>query len=363
MQNAVRAIFASASTHRLVGVGGNKRQHAGAALLSAMLTVTLVATFASAALWQQFRSVEIETAERGRQQSWLILTGALDWARLVLREDARSGDIDHLGEPWAVPLEEARLTNFLAVDGTTSDIERDAFLSGSITDMQSRFNLANLVEGSVKSDVGLASLRRLCELLDLAPQVFTTLSENYFLASKLPDGVSTASDFLQPQRIEQLTWLGIDAGTVALLAPHVTVLPTRSPVNLNTASALVIAASTPNLTVAEAEKLVAARERRQFSTIADAKKILANAEINFSEGSHSVSTRYFEVTGLLRLDQLTVSERSLVVREKLLISTVWRSRGAARDGAVRKSASPEVASREGASREGALPGSVTVNRP
>ena len=38
----------------------------GAALLSAMLTVTLVATFAAAALWQQYRSIEVEKAERGR---------------------------------------------------------------------------------------------------------------------------------------------------------------------------------------------------------------------------------------------------------------------------------------------------------
>lgn len=31
----------------------------GAALLMAMLTVTLVATFAAAAMWQQWRSVEV----------------------------------------------------------------------------------------------------------------------------------------------------------------------------------------------------------------------------------------------------------------------------------------------------------------
>ena len=44
----------------------------GAALLAAMLTVTLVATFAEAALWQQWRAVEVETAERPRLQSaWL----------------------------------------------------------------------------------------------------------------------------------------------------------------------------------------------------------------------------------------------------------------------------------------------------
>ncbi|MDP3206032.1 MAG: type II secretion system protein GspK, partial [Hydrogenophaga sp.] len=67
-----------------------------------MLTVTLVATLASAALWQQWRSTEVEQAERQRVQAGWILTGALDWARLILREDARSnqnsGNADHLGE-------------------------------------------------------------------------------------------------------------------------------------------------------------------------------------------------------------------------------------------------------------------------
>src|SRR3989442_3133622 len=91
-------------------------QQAGAALLAAMLTVTLVATFAAASLWQQWRSVEVEAAERSRVQSSWILTGALDWARLILREDARAGGADHLAEPWAVPLQEARLSTFLAAD-------------------------------------------------------------------------------------------------------------------------------------------------------------------------------------------------------------------------------------------------------
>ena len=48
----------------------------GAALLAAMLTVALVATFASAALWQQWRSVEVEAAERARVQSaWVLAAG------------------------------------------------------------------------------------------------------------------------------------------------------------------------------------------------------------------------------------------------------------------------------------------------
>ncbi len=88
----------------------------GAALLLAMMILTLVATLASGMVWQQSRSIQVEAAERARVQSAWILNGALDWARLILREDARSGGADHLGEPWATPLAEARLSTFLAAD-------------------------------------------------------------------------------------------------------------------------------------------------------------------------------------------------------------------------------------------------------
>ena len=93
-----------------------RRHERGAALLTAMVIVTLVATLAAAMVWQQWRAVQAETIERSRIQSAWILSGALDWARLILREDTRAGGPDHLGEPWAVPLAEARLSSFLAVD-------------------------------------------------------------------------------------------------------------------------------------------------------------------------------------------------------------------------------------------------------
>lgn len=337
------------------------RSQAGAALLAAMLTVTLVATLASAALWQQFRSLEVETAERGRLQSALILTGALDWARLILREDARSGGADHLAEPWAVPLEEARLSSFLAVDGVVADSERDAFLSGSIVDMQGRLNLSNLVDDGAQSATGMATFQRLFELLDLPPQLLATLTVNYVAASKkaavaaqsaagaggaataatatAPVATATAApvisasgeaaDFLLPQRLDQLTWLGLDAGLVAVLEPHVAVLPNRTPLNLNTASALVIAASTPGLDTAGAQKLVAARSRKHFTSLAEATRALGSSAISFTDGTHSVASRFFEVRGQLRLDQLTVFERSLVQRDGLNVRTLWRARGSA----------------------------------
>ena len=76
----------------------------GAALLTAMILVTVVATLAAGMLWQQWRALQVEAAERTQTQAQWLLQGAMDWSRMILREDARSGGTDHLNEPWAAPL-------------------------------------------------------------------------------------------------------------------------------------------------------------------------------------------------------------------------------------------------------------------
>ena len=79
------------------------RRSRGAALLIAMSLLVLVTTLAAGMVWQQHRAIQVEAAELSRTQSAWILNGALDWARLILREDARSGGPTALSEPWATP--------------------------------------------------------------------------------------------------------------------------------------------------------------------------------------------------------------------------------------------------------------------
>jgi len=318
-------------------------QQAGAALLAAMLTVTLVATFAAAALWQQWRSVEVETAERARVQSAWMLTGALDWSRLILREDARSGGADHLAEPWAVPLNEARLSSFLAVDqsagNTVSDTEREAFLSGQVSDLQARLNVTNLIDGGTVSEPTLVIFRRLFELLGLPPQPLDAMARQLLQASQAASRGAAGQAVtpltpLMPQRVEQLLWLGLPPEVLAVLRPHITLLPARTPVNVNTASAEVIYASTPGLDMVDAQKLVAARQRSHFRTLADANRQLGGRVGRFVDEQHSVATRYFEVRGRLRLDQVVVEERSVLQRDGLAVRTLWRDRGVVADWPV-----------------------------
>ena len=303
----------------------------GAALLAAMLTVTLVATFAATAMWQQWRSIEIETAERGRVQSAWILIGALDWSRLILAEDASGGSADHLAEPWAVPLEEARLSTFLAADRNVSQVEdastdtRDAFLSGHIIDLQSRLNLMALAVEGEENEEAQAQFSRLFRQLGLPAGELTLLSQ----ALRQAQDKDSANAPLLPQTLEQLTWLGVAPATVAALAPHVALLPDRhTRLNLNTADAPALMAGIEGLDPAGANKLIAVRQLQHFRTLSDTRALLGS-NVLIKEQLHGVSSNYFEVRGRLRLDDVTVYERSLVQRMGRTVKTIWRQRGAA----------------------------------
>ena len=305
------------------------RQH-GAALLSAMLTVTLVATFAAAALWQQYRSIEVEASERARVQVAWLLVGALDWSRLILRIDGRAGTTDHLAEPWAVALQESRLSTFLAADknntgGMTAEESVDAFLSGQMVDAQSHLNIYNLVDAGKVSPPDLAAFTKLFTLLDLPLTELDTLVINYKSAADIT--VINGAAPLMPQRVRQLTWLGLRASTVAKLMPYVSLLPERTTVNLNTAPAEVISATVPTLQLADAKLAVTTRERAHFVSIADAAKAVPALAGQLNEAQHSVATQFFEVLGRIRLEQTVVEEQSLVQRDNFgNVRTLWRER-------------------------------------
>jgi general secretion pathway protein K len=313
----------------------SRQAQRGAAILTAMLTVVLVASLASATLWQQWRAVEVETAERSRMQSAWVLVGALDWARLILREDGRKGGVDHLAEPWAVPLAQSRLSTFLAADRndtTASDDMQAAFLSGQIIDRQSRLNITNLVlDGKVHAPSRLA-FARLFNLLNLPEAELSTLTDQLRLAQAAPatGGAPNASDGpLLPQTVDQLAWLGWSASTIELLRPFITLLPVRTPVNLNTASAEVIYASVDGLEFADANRLVQVRSTTHFSDLAEVSKVLTKTTVQLNETQHSVKSSFFEIRGSLRIDQTEVQEQSVVQRDGLTVKTLWRQRGPA----------------------------------
>ena len=303
----------------------------GSALLTAMIIVTLIATLAAAMVWQQWRAVQVEAAERARAQSAWILAGALDWARLILREDARTGGADHLGEPWAVPLAEARLSTFLAADKDNSDDAPDAFLSGSITDAQSRYNLTNLVDQGKVLPLELAVLDRLCLSLGLGSDMATRIANGMRDASApLGSASVSATAPLLPRSVSQLTWLGIDAQAMRQLEPYVVVLPVRTAVNVNTAPREVLAAMIKELDLATAERLVQVRQRTPFKNLSEVQAQLSGLPA-LNPQQLAVASSFFEVRGRLRLEDRVLEQSSLVERRGLEIVPLQREREASRE--------------------------------
>lgn len=310
----------------------------GAALLSAMLVVALVATLASAALWQQWRQVNIEAAERGRSQTQWMMTGALDWTRLILREDALSGqdkNIDHLGEPWALPVQESKLSTFLSQDQQWHEGDPEVYLSGQITDAQSRMNVRNLIEDGRLSPDMLVRFVKLFQRLDvpvselsrLAAALQQALARSSPVAGTPP---GTADAPLMPQQTSQLVWLGLSPHSLAVLSPYITLLPVATPVNIHTAPAPVLEAMVPGLDAAGARQWVNQRERGPWATLDAARQALGPSGQGLDAKLHSLSSQFFEVRGRMRIDQVVQEELALVQRDAGQVRMLWRVRSSSR---------------------------------
>lgn len=302
----------------------------GAALLVAMLVLTLVGTLAAGMIWQQASAIGVESAERTRAQAAWILTGALDLGRVLLRLDARTPGVDHLNEVWATPLEEASLSSMLAQDRDNNlEGAAEAFLSGRIRDAQDRYNLRNLVDPATQKIVAaeLEALLRLCEIAAVAPETAQTLASGLQAAWKAQRSGDTndedsAAAALAPQTVDQLVWLGLDAPTVQRLRPYVELLPEATPLNINTASAEVLAGVIAGLDVASAKRIV---NRRPYKTLQDARGDIQGSGA-LDPKRLSVGSNYFVITGRLRMDSRVLEERLLVKRDnrQVMAQARWR---------------------------------------
>ena len=144
------------------------QQQRGVAVVTAMLLTTLAITIVASLFWQQ--QVQVRSIENQRlqlQKQW-VLRGALDWARLILREDGKYSAIDDLKEPWAVPLSETRLDRYVE-SAALRDEATTAVLSGSIQDAQARLNLSALASHGNVDPVEVTAFEKLLGFLRQDP--------------------------------------------------------------------------------------------------------------------------------------------------------------------------------------------------
>ena len=241
-----------------------------------------------------------------------LLRGAIDWAGVILLEDGRTSSVDHRGEPWAVPLADTRLNE--------GDARPAAYLAGAIDDEQGKLNLRNLVSGDQVNPGQLAALSRLLGMLGIDETFADAIAARLITAQRAGN---TQPD---PARafIEELLDVGLGRDATERLRPFVTLLPETTPLNVNTASAEVLAASVPGLSLLDAKRLVAARSRAYFRDLADAQQRLREAGAPAATGDGlSVATRYFSIDGTVTYARARLEGRALVKREANRLEVIW----------------------------------------
>ncbi|MFD2452977.1 type II secretion system protein GspK [Ideonella paludis] len=129
---------------------------------------------------------------------------------------------------------------------------------------------------------------------------------------------------MPPHRIEQLSWLGLDPEAIKRLAPFVVLLPTATPVNVNSASPEVLVAAIEGLDRGMADRLLRARPAGGYDTLDAVQKQLPE-KIKLNQ-QVSIASTHFEIDGELRYDQYVLRERSLVQRRGLEVIVLRRER-------------------------------------
>jgi general secretion pathway protein K len=232
----------------------------GIAVITAILIAAMVASLAFALstrerLWlnQMENRNDLSTAQS-------VAFSAIDLARLTLRDDMRTTQVDHLLEPWTVP-------------GLPINVE-EGKVAGRLSELQGRFNLFNLQNSGEISEAGVIALQRLLAARDLptdwAEKMARAMANQAALIeqqlSATPGGAW--DDLLPLANLAELADLtGIEAGKLAVLEPLVVILPETTAVNVNFASPDVLMAITPGLSASEADQIVSRRAAAYFKNV------------------------------------------------------------------------------------------------
>jgi general secretion pathway protein K len=297
----------------------------GVALVTALLVVSLATVAAVAMATRQHIDVRRTGNLVHGEQAYAYALAAESWARVILRRDARESAHDSLDEDWATALPP------IAVEG--------GLVNGRVEDLQGRFNLNNLVgEDGKPSEADRAYFMRLLDLLGLEQSLADNLTDwiDADIDTRFPDGAEDVHYLLSepPYRTANRPLVSIselrlvkdfDEEALQLLAPHVTALPGRTLINVNTATAVVLQALHSDLEASAVEQLITDRGEEGYQSAAGFLGQTALAGLPL-DTSVDVKSDYFRILTDVVVGQGQARLESLLARGEGKTRIVYRLR-------------------------------------
>ena len=262
----------------------------GMAIISALLIAAVVAVLAGSMLTRQTVFTRSLEAEQLRVQGQWVLQGALERSRQLLWEARQKDVLTRLDQPWA----RAQGGEF----------------EGRLEDEQGKFNLRNLVNREQPDVEQLQSFERLCRALGVDPALSRRISQRVIGAYVPP------AKYPMLRSVEDLAGLeGLDPVVLRRLQAYISVLPGHTWVNGNTASAEVLSAVVPQLSLSQAHGLVAERDSGQwFINRGDFVNRLRLPQVAVDTVQVGITSEWFRLHGQARREQRRVAIDALLYR-------------------------------------------------
>ena len=298
----------------------------GVALVMALLVVAIGTMIAVNLMWQGTLDLRRTDAALAADQGLMYMQGAEAWAADILRQDlVDSPDSDHLGEQWAIELPP------LPVDGGT--------IVGKLEDLQGRFNINNLVGADGReNELARRQFERLLLRVDVDPALagavvdwldsdtelrFPTGGEDVVYSDSDPPYRTANSTITSPSELMAIA--GFDRDLYRAVAPYVTVLPSGTKLNVNTASDVVLASLSDDIDIGTAGSLVEQRADVEFIDIDETFSGLVEPDVLAEIDGVS---EHFLLTATVTLGSNQLTMRSVLQRDRSGITrAVFRSLG------------------------------------
>lgn len=272
----------------------HRHKQQGVALITVLLVTAVAAVIASEVVSRLHFHIQRNQAQQAQAQAYQYALGGEELARQLLYEDHEENEFDHRNDRWA------KLKPLYEFDQGQLKIQ--------IVDLNSRLNINTLIttDGQIDETV-YQQFQILFNTLNLEQQQLDVLVD-WLDKDSLPSGLGSEDDFYlgldspyrtanQPmQHLSELLLLkGWGNKQLMLIAPHITALPASTKINVNTASAPVLATLAKDLSVQKASALITHQQTGGFDSLETfiAHEQLAGLEINTSLAS--VTSDYFLV--------------------------------------------------------------------
>ncbi|MEY3220468.1 MAG: type secretion system minor pseudopilin GspK [Pseudomonadota bacterium] len=287
----------------------------GVALITALLIVALVVIIATSLLEKQHIIMQRTANHLQQEQAYLYALGAESWATKILMRDRQQNKVDHLSEMWAKQLPPAFISG--------------GQLNGRLTDEQGKFNINNLLDHENKpSPENIQRFERLLKKLELPVNIAMQALDWIDRDTNVQMGGAEDNEYslqnppyrtanLRFQSIEELRLLlGMKEAYFKVLSPHITVLPTSTPINLNTTSVEILMSMVENLPQISATTLLEKARQGMYKTVEDFLKesLLNNLKVDMK--GLSVSSDYFRLETTVIIGENMIKIDSLLQRDE-----------------------------------------------